>query len=204
MKALLIIFLIKLASLGAQAAPALEVGDILLQPLNCWSCSLIEAEDDTQYSHMGLVLKDGDTVKIAESFGTVKLTSPQDFIAKTEPGQRLLLIRMKDKKARDYLEQNKAQLLELFHQNYENKQYDEAFLWDNIDENGVEKLYCSEFISKLLSTFLQIPFPIKQMHFQRNRQHWINYFKGNVPDGKWGNSPADFENSNMYMKVGEL
>ena len=153
---------------------------------------------------MGLVLKDGNSIKIAESFGTVKLTTLQEFSAKTQSGQKLLLIRLKDPKARAYLTQNKARLLDLFREQFEGKKYDEAFLWDNIDDNGEELLYCSEFISKLLSNFLHIPFPIKQMHFQRNRQNWITYFNGNVPDGKIGNSPADFEKSNLYMKVGEL
>ena len=30
------------------------------------------------------------------------------------------------------------------------------------------------------------------------------YFRGNIPDNEWGNSPGDFERSDLFYQVGEL
>ena len=42
------------------------------------------------------------------------------------------------------------------------------------------------------------------MHFLKNRDGWVKFFKGNVPDNMWGNSPGDYDNSDLFYEVGEL
>lgn len=44
----------------------------------------------------------------------------------------------------------------------------------------------------------------RKMKFDKNRDEWIKYFRGNPPDGKIGNSPAVFEQSELFHEVGEL
>jgi hypothetical protein len=186
------------------AAPDLKVGDILLQPLKCWSCALIEAEEETIFSHIGIVIEVKPEVKVAEAFGKVVLKNLKDFHAKTEQGQKISIRRFRNERVVDYFVRNAKELKQIFQNDFEHRQYDHNFLWNNFDENGDEKFYCSELVSKLISAFIGIETPIKRMHFIRNREHWIKYFKGNPPDGQWGNSPGDFERSELFYEVGEI
>jgi hypothetical protein len=87
---------------------------------------------------------------------------------------------------------------------FDGLKYDHDFLWNNLDENGEEKLYCSEMVTKLLQGFMGIEVGTRRMKFDRNRDQWIRYFRGNPPDGKIGNSPAVFEHSELFYVVGEL
>lgn len=202
MKSILFVFLALFLSLSAQARITLQVGDLLLQPLNCWSCSLIEAEEGTIYSHMGLVIS-VDPLLVAESISAVHAIPLNRFAAKTEAGHRLTVMRIKNRRALMKFKKSSAELQRLF-MSFAGKKFDGEFLWDNTDENGEELLYCSEFITKLLSSFLKIEMPMKRMHFEKNRPDWEEYFKGNVPDGEWGNSPSDYYRSDLFDVVGEI
>lgn len=182
----------------------LRVGDILLQPLGCWSCRLIEEQENTIYSHMGLVIQTEPEIKVAEALGSVRIISLSDFNARTEKGQRLSVRRFKDQNLVQQIEHQKEDLINLFKDHYLGLKYDHDFLWDNTDENGKELMYCSEMVGKLLSDFTKISMPAKSMKFDKNRELWAQYFRGTPPDGKWGNAPADFEKSDLFYEVGEL
>jgi hypothetical protein len=192
-----------LLNFEAVALSSLQVGDILLQPLSCWACSLIEAEEETIFSHMGIVMQESPVV-IAEAYGTVRALPLAEFLAKTERGQKVAVLRLRNEKAQRFLEGNKEKFQDVYTRYFDGKKYDTEFLWNNFDEEGREKLYCSELVSKLLQAFMRLETPIKRMHFNKNRDLWIKYFKGNPPDGKWGNSPADFERSDLFYFAGEL
>lgn len=197
--------LILLVSLPVMAGrnPALRPGDVLLQPLKCWACSLIEAEEETIYSHVGVVLSSNPLI-VAEAFSTVRKLSLQEFAAKTEPGQRIMVLRFRNDKLSAAFMQNSARLLNIFEAHFEGRKYDHDFRWNNFDEQGNEKYYCSEMISKLFQAFIGLETPIKRMHFQKNRDAWMTYFKGNIPDNQWGNSPGDFQRSELFFPLGEL
>lgn len=197
---LTLIFLIPLEVFALE----LKVGDLLLQPLACWSCRLIEEQENTIYSHMGMVIETEPEVKVAEALGSVRIISLKEFSARTEKGQKLSVRRFSDESLISMLQDQKSDLQNLFKEHFQGLKYDHDFLWDNVDENGQEKLYCSEMIGKLLSDFTKIPMPIKLMKYDKNRALWIQYFRGNPPDNKWGNAPADFENSELFYEVGEL
>ena len=182
----------------------LKVGDILLQPLHCSSCTLIEEQEATIYSHMGMIIQIEPEVLVVESLGTVRSLSFEVFRARNQKEQNLGVYRLKDDKAVSYLSENQKQLSDFFFERFSGLLYDKEFLWDNLDEKGLEKLYCSEMITKLLNGFLQISIPTKIMKFDKNRDFWIRYFNGNPPDDKPGNSPGDFERSDLFHKVGEL
>lgn len=174
----------------------LKTGDIILQPLNCWSCFLIEAQEKSIYSHMGMYLKINNEDYVLEALGEVRIVSLEEFMAKTERGESLLVRRMKDIKfdEQDLIEKSNSLL---------GHEYDADFIWDNYDENGLEKLYCSELIYKVFENYYT-GLPIKRMKYDIYREHWIRYFNGLPPDGKWGNAPADFEKSNLFYDVGYL
>jgi hypothetical protein len=94
-KVLFLLTLVLSLSTWAQEGLVLRTGDVLLQPLNCWACSLIEAEEETIYSHIGVVLAVTPEVLIGEAFGTVRKISLAEFNKKTEAGQKLMVLRFK-------------------------------------------------------------------------------------------------------------
>lgn len=200
-KLILILLLGRISSLWALE---LKVGDILLQPLHCSSCTLIEEQEGTIYSHMGMIIQIEPEVLVVESLGTVRSLSFEVFRARNQKEQNLGVYRLKDEKAVTSLSENQKQFSDFFFERFSGLTYDKEFLWDNLDEKGLEKLYCSEMITKLLNGFLQISIPTKIMKFDKNRDYWIRYFNGNPPDNKPGNSPGDFERSDLFHKVGEL
>lgn len=182
----------------------LKVGDVLLQPLNCWSCSLIEAQEGSIYSHMGIVIETTPTVKVAEALGQVRVLSLQEFNARTERGQRLSVRRLKNHVLVWQLQTRKHEFQRFFHEEFDGLFYDDYFIWNNLDQYGREKLYCSEMVTKFLNAFLGINIPTKIMKYDINRDLWIQYFQGNPPDGKPGNAPADFEKSWLFYEVGQI
>lgn len=203
MKHLILSLVLSLSSIGAWAF-SLRPGDVLLQPLDCWSCTLIESEEETIYSHMGVVVSVGP-VFVAESLGKVRALPLEEFNSRTEKGQRLAVLRLKDPGYVQLLNDRPEAFLDLFQESFLGKKYDHDFLWDNVDETGEELLYCSEFVAKFFRSFFgDIKTPIKRMHFSRNPEVWERYFRGKVPVGKWGNSPGDFERSPLFEKVGEI
>jgi hypothetical protein len=190
----------------SQSAHGLElrVGDVLLQPLDCWACSLIEEEEESIYSHIGVVIATKPEIIVAESYKKVRAISLSEFNNKTQKSQKIGVLKFRHPELRALFENQSQRLKDLFNQNFQDLSYDSEFLWNNIDAQGNEKLYCSELLSKLFQAFAGIETPIKQMHFNKNRDQWIKYFKGNVPDKKWGNSPGDFERSELFYFAGEL
>ena len=187
--------------------PELQTGDVLLQPLYCRLCELIESEEQTIYSHMGLVIQREKETFVLESFGSgVKILTFDEFNKKTQKNQKLRHLRFKNPQVANYLSEvtQTLRLLLVFKNKYEGLKYDEKFLWDNVDENGKEKIYCSELVAKILNDIMEWNYPIKRMHFSRNVSEWDRYFSGNTPRDEWGNSPADFERSSEFVHLGDL
>lgn len=187
--------------------PELQTGDVLLQPLYCRLCELIESEEQTIYSHMGLVIQREKETFVLESFGSgVKIVTFDEFNKKTQKNQKLRHLRFKNPQVANYLSEvtQTLRLLLVFKNKYEGLKYDEKFLWDNVDENGKEKIYCSELVAKILNDIMEWNYPIKRMHFSRNVSEWDRYFSGNTPRDEWGNAPADFERSSEFVHLGDL
>ena len=189
------IILIVLALISSSVyAIELKKGDILLQPLHCWSCSLIEAQTKSIYSHIGVVVDDSQDILVAEAFITVRKVTLKEYMAKTQKGQKIKVLRPA------FVPDN---ILKVFDSKYEGLKYDSAFLWDNLQE-GKELIYCSELVYKLF-TDLNMHVPnVMPMKFDINREYWIKYFKGNVPDGKFGISPVAFDDDVLYESIGYL
>ena len=184
---------------SALAAPALVPGDVLLQPLQCWSCSLIEEEEVSIYSHVGIVISTTPTVRVAEALGKVQALPLETFIARTEPGQSIRVLRLRSSKL-----YNASGLAEAFESDFNGMGYDHQFLWNNLDSSNQELLYCSELIAKLLERTWGVHIPLKRMHFDRNPELWRRFFKGPPPAGEWGLSPADLERSPLFKTIGDL
>jgi hypothetical protein len=173
----------------------LKVGDILLQPLHCWACSLIEAQTKSEYSHIGVVIEvNKDKVYVAEAFHKVKKVSLEEYMAKTEKGSAVKVLRP------FAVSQD---LQHIFKQEFEGLKYDRDFRWNNYDGDG-QMIYCSELLYKLfIRAGMHTP-KLNRMQFDINREHWETYFRGNVPDGEIGISPQDFNQDKKYTLIGFL
>lgn len=192
---------------GAYAAlPATQLrpGDVLLQPLNCWACTLIEEEEETRFSHIGVVIATAPAVIVAEAYGKVQAVPLSVFDAKTERRQAILVLRFRNPELQMRLVDESPRLQALYRSDFDGAEYDSAFRWNNFDGSGREKLYCSELVTKLFQAFAGVEIGVKRMHFTKNREAWERFFKGQVPDGLPGNSPEDFRRSKWFYEVGEL
>lgn len=188
-----LILLLSLLLPGLSFAEALRIGDILLQPKRCYLCRLIEEHEQSSFSHMGIVIKGGLNPQIAEALGDVHVISLEQFINQGDRSRPIKVLRLKE---RAFLPLRDGIVTWL------GAEYDSDFRWDNFDEQGRERVYCSEFITKLLNVYLQNQIPTKIMNYDVNREAWWRYFGGDVPDGMPGNSPADFEKSELFTTVG--
>jgi hypothetical protein len=200
-------FRIGLILLGSLCPPVIfanpwQVGDILLQPLDCSMCYLIEEEEQSDFSHIAIVVETQPEVLLAEALPPkTRLIKGSDILKrKLRHGKKNALYRLKNKAE---VAQNNA-LKEHFISTFKDLTYDSAFLWNNTDSQGRELLYCSELVSKLLKTAWNIEIPTKAMHYEKNREAWEDYFLGDVPDGLPGNSPEDFLRSGLFDKVAEI
>lgn len=175
------------------AAHGLRPGDVILQPLRCYLCRMIELQERSDYSHMGVVVEAGAEVWVAESLGSVKVVKLADFLGKGDRTRAHLLLRPREA-GPFLLKEAVTPML--------GSDYDHDFRWDNLGRDGREALYCSELVAKLLNQFLLEDLPTKQMNYTENRDYWERYFRGHVPDGLPGNSPADFANSPQLERLG--
>src|SRR3989338_8516303 len=177
---------------------AIQNGDILLQPLDCYSCNLIEDEEDSIYSHSGIVIKKDKEFFVAEALGKVSLVPLNEFLARTQKNQKVLVLRHKDFHSRltYYFKKSVKSMLGF--------KFDHDMLWTNVDDEGNEELYCSEFVWKVLNDLdLSLPKP-KKMKFQVNRDAWDRYFKNQTPVNELGVSPQDFANFKDFIIIEEL
>lgn len=176
----------------------LKTGDLLLQSVPCYLCALIEKEEHSHYSHVGIVLKNGSSIEILQAWQQVKKSPLPEFLQLRKKETKTLVLRAVNK-----TKFSRASMETLFREQFEGLHYDESFLWANGDEIG-EKFYCSEFVAKFMNRFLPTPLEPKAMHFNTHRDLWIQYFKGIPPDGEPGISPGDIERSQLFRMVGEF
>lgn len=190
-------------------AKALELqnGDVLLISLNCYECRVIESETNSKFSHSGVVVKDEKgEVRIGQSLGSIALYPMEQFLKNRTPGLTVDVYRPKQflklsLKERQWLE---SQMLLVFNGAFKGLPFDHHYLWDNFNPQGQELLYCSEFIAKFLDHFLSqptIPYPLS---YKKHEEYWRKYFKGVIPEGVPGNSPAAFAQDDRFVFVGTL
>lgn len=208
MKTFILALLLAISSnVFALTVKDLRAGDVLLLSLNCYECRIIESETNSLFSHSGVVVVDekGET-RVGQSLGRLDHFSFADFTKGITPGTFVHVYRPRELKSfsiekRKLLEKN---MLDVFNEKFKNAPFDSKYLWNNTDPNGVEYLYCSEFIAKFLDHFLSqktIPLPIS---YKKHFDYWLKYFKGNVPDGELGNSPAAFSRDDRFEFIGKI
>ena len=173
----------------------LKAGDVLLISLNCFECRMIESETNSQFSHSGVVIVDQNGHnKVAQSLGKLDIFTFEAFSKNKTPQTLISVYRPKEFKNLKDLNQKKLEqdMYNLFLERFRNTPFDSKYLWDNFTSNGTELLYCSEFIAKFLDHFLRQKTVISPISYQKHYEYWMQYFRGVVPEGELGNSPASF------------
>lgn len=184
------------------ASQNLKTGDVLLQSVPCYVCALIELEEGSPYSHVGVVLREQNKVSVLESWSKVEKLSLATHLSYRKKNTRTLVLRPLDVWGRE-LKLNSEHVNNVFKTKYLGLDYDPGFLWNNENNHG-QMLYCSEFAAKFLNEFLPRPILPKPMHFNSYREDWKKYFHGTPPDGAPGISPSDFPKSRLFKVVGEI
>lgn len=185
----------------------LESGDVLLLSLKCYECRMIESETNSLFSHSGVIVFDrSGNLKVAQALGNLHAAEYSAFVGNITPGTKVHVYRPKElaKQSSVQKDLNEKLMFEVFERKYKDAPFDSRFLWDNYNSKGQELLYCSEFIAKFIDNFLTqktAPFPVT---YDKNWDYWFKLFKGDVPHGELGNSPASFSRDARFEFIGTL
>jgi hypothetical protein len=206
-KFILSLFILLSTQAFALSVKDLQAGDVLLISFNCYECRVIESETNSIFSHSGVVIKDANgELKIGQSLGKVALYTYAEFIRPVTPGTSVHVYRPREFETFSSEERSRVEksMLDVFNRVYKNIPFDTQYMWNNVNADGVELLYCSEFIAKFLDHFLTqktIPLPLT---YDKNLAFWTKYFQGHVPEGELGNSPAAFSRDARFEFIGKI
>ena len=168
-------------------------GDILLVPMKCYLCQLIEGSTNSIYSHLYIYLGKGNFAHSLGKVEKVTLDQIRNIVDSSRPSLHLRHYQWSDGW--------EEKLNSSFNKEFISLPYDKDFLWDNFDNSGKEKLYCSEFIVKIYEKALGIKLKIFPMDYTFGRDFWQDYFNGNIPDNLPGVSPGHFEKNSKFIKI---
>ena len=86
-----------LVSLDPSKSLEIRAGDVILLPLYCYTCEILESETGSPFSHSGVVLEDesGDLV-VAEALGDTHWVPLAEFLGRTEKEKMAGLYRPKE------------------------------------------------------------------------------------------------------------
>lgn len=200
---LLLILSIFTVSFG-QKKVTLKEGDIIFQAMNCDLCKAINAVtegfDGKDFSHLGLIYIQNDSIYVIEAAGkNVKLTPLEVF--KTYTTETMYVGRLK-RKFRKYI----PKAIE-FSLSQMGVPYDEAYLYNN------GSYYCSEliydaFLEAYEKPFFELtPMTFKEPNTNQYFQVWIDYYgnlKIEIPEGELGCNPGGISTSNKLKIIGVI
>ena len=119
----------------------LRAGDVLFQQSTSSQSKAISLATDSQYTHMGILVEEGEDLLILEAIQPVSLSPVEPWVARGVD-QRALVTRLRQ--ADELLtDQSREQLTHLARE-FVGRSYDAHFGW------GDEELYCSELVYKAL------------------------------------------------------
>ncbi|MDD2985441.1 YiiX/YebB-like N1pC/P60 family cysteine hydrolase [Flavobacterium sp.] len=183
----------------------LQTGDLLFQKMNCGElCEAIHAVtkgyQGNDFSHLGLVLIENDSVFILEAAGNaVRKVTLEEFSKNTTTTMFIGRVKKKyEKLIPQVISFSKEQL---------GIPYDDDYLYDN------GKYYCSELIyDAFLNAYGKPFFELQPMTFKQPETNvffpaWVAYYndlKIEIPEGKPGCNPGGISTSKKIKIIGKL
>lgn len=183
----------------------LKTGDLLFQKMNCGElCDAIHAVTDgfngNDFSHLGLVVIENDSVFIIEAAGNaVRKVTLEQFSKNTETTMLIGRVKSKYKKLiPEVISFSKQQI---------GIPYDDDYLYDN------DKYYCSELIyDAFLKAYGKPFFELQPMTFKQPESNeffpaWVDYYQNlkiEIPEGELGCNPGGISTSDKIIMVGKL
>lgn len=183
----------------------LQTGDLLFQKMNCGElCEAIHAVtkgyQGNDFSHLGLVLIENDSVFILEAAGNaVRKVTLEEFSKNTTTTMFIGRVKKKyEKLIPQVISFSKEQL---------GIPYDDDYLYDN------GKYYCSELIyDAFLNAYGKPFFELQPMTFKQPETNvffpaWVAYYndlKIEIPEGKPGCNPGGISTSKNIKIIGKL
>ncbi len=161
---------------ASQSTPDLQEGDIIFQTSQGSLSKAIQLATKSEYSHVGIIFKQGAQYMVFEAVQPVKLTPLTEWIARGKD-HHYVVKRLKN--ASKLLDKTTLDGMKEVGKRYIGKNYDIYFAWSD------ERLYCSELVWKIYkeATGLEIgalktlkefdlqPIAVKQMlkeHYGKN------------------------------------
>lgn len=183
----------------------LQTGDLLFQKMNCGElCEAIHAVtkgyQGNDFSHLGLVLIEDDSVFILEAAGNaVRKVTLEEFSKNTTTTMFIGRVKKKyEKLIPQVISFSKEQL---------GIPYDDDYLYDN------GKYYCSELIyDAFLNAYGKPFFELQPMTFKQPQTNvffpaWVAYYndlKIEIPEGKPGCNPGGISTSKKIKIIRKL
>ena len=183
----------------------LKTGDLLFQKMNCGDlCEAIHAVTEGfngyDFSHLGLVVIENDSVFIIEAAGNaVRKVTLEQFSKNTQTTMFIGRVKYKYKKLiPEVISFSKQQI---------GIPYDDDYLYDN------GKYYCSELIYDAFLKAYGMPFfELQPMTFKQPNTNeffpaWVEYYqklKIEIPEGKPGCNPGGISTSKKIKIVGKI
>ncbi len=183
----------------------LKTGDLIFQKMDCGElCDAIHAVtvgyQGNDFSHLGLVLIENDSIFIIEAAGnSVRKVTLTAFSKNTKT--TMFIGRVKPKY------ENLIPQVVSFSEQQLGIPYDDDYIYDN------GKYYCSELIyDAFLQAYGKPFFNLEPMTFKKPKSNdyfpaWIAYYKSlkvEIPEGKLGCNPGGISTSKRIKIVGEL
>ncbi len=198
MRTILLTLLLLVSSLSFASTPKLQSGDIILLPMSCYLCKMIEAETDGPYSHSGIIIKDRkEELFVLQSLETVHALPLSQFLRMKDPNREPKYLRAKELIGKDHTNA----MISAFNNDFAGKEFDHDYLWDNLDSEGNEQFYCSEFVTKFINRFLKEKLIPERTYYNKYPEYWNRYFNGNVPNGVIGNNPNTFLKYEQFIML---
>ncbi len=128
-------------------ASLLQNGDIVFQTSVSAQSKAIQLATGSQYSHCGLVYKEGNVFYVFEAVQPVKRTLLKEWIARGQDGHYVV---KRLKNAESLLTATALRKMKKIGDGFKGKRYDLAFEWSD------DRMYCSELVWKIYKQALRI------------------------------------------------
>lgn len=200
-----ILFFLLYSCLVFPQKTTLRSGDLLFQKMNCGElCDAIHAVTEgyqgNDFSHLGLVVIENDSIFIIEAAGNaVRKVTLEQFSKNTETTMFIGRVKSKYQKLIPQVISFAKQQIGI--------PYDDDYLYDN------GKYYCSELIYDAFlkangKPFFELqPMTFKQPESKEFFPAWIEYYqniKVEIPEGELGCNPGGISTSDKIKIVGKL